>query len=178
MAWTTFPTLTDGQVLTGAHMQIVRDNFAETAPAKATTAGSLFVATGSNAIAQRTIGSTFTAATENTTNTSYVDLATAGPAVTVTTGTSAIVMWSAHMWNDTAGSRPYMSYAVSGATTIAAGDAIAYAHDVSAAGRIIGASRIMMQAGLTGGSNTFTAKYRVSANTGTWAQRHLMVIPL
>ena len=32
--------------------------------------------------------------------------------------------------------------------------------------------------GLTAGSNTFTAKYRVDAGTGTFANRTIVVIPL
>jgi hypothetical protein len=97
--------------------------------------------------------------------------------VSVTSGTSCLVIIGAHMWNDTAGGRSLMGYAISGATTAAAADATSYAHDISASGRIIGASRIIWQTGLTAGSNTFTAKYRVGAGTGTWAQRNLIVLP-
>jgi hypothetical protein len=179
MAWTTPITAVANAAFTAAQFNAsVRDNLLTTAPALATTAGAIFVATGANAIAQRVIGSAFVSATETTTNTSYVDLTTTGPQVTVTTGTLAIVIFSAHMWNDTAGGRSYMSYAVSSATTVAAGDSVSYAHDISSAGRIIGASRVIMQSALTGGSNIFTAKYRVGSNTGTWAQRSLIVIPL
>jgi hypothetical protein len=179
MAWTTPITAVANAAFTAAQFNAsVRDNLLTTAPAVATTAGGIFVATAANAIAQRIIGNAFTAATETTTNTSYVDLTTTGPQVTSTTGTQAIVIFSAHMWNDTAGSRSYMSFAVSGASTVSAGDAVSYAHDISSAGRIIGASRVIMQTGLTSGSNTFTAKYRVGANTGTWAQRNMIIIPL
>lgn len=176
MAWSTFPTLTDGQILTGAHMQVVRDNFAETAPAKATTAGSFFVSTGANVIAERLTGSAVVSTSEATTSSSYTNLTTPGPAVTVTTGVRALVVFGAWITNDTAGSRVFMSYAVSGATTVAAADASAMAHDASSTNRIVGASRVIMQ-GLTAGSNTFTAQYKVSANTGTFSQRNLAVVP-
>lgn len=179
MAWTTPLTAVSNATLTAAQWNAsVRDNLLETAPAKATTAGGLFVATGSNAIAQRLVGSTFTAATESTSSTSYVDLSTTGPAVTVTSGTTALVAIGSHMWNDTAGGRSYMAYAISGATSASSSDATAYTHDISSNGRIIGATRVLLQTGLTAGSNTFTAKYRVVSGTGTWAQRNLVIIPL
>jgi hypothetical protein len=178
MAWTTFPTLTDGQVLTGAHMQLVRDNFAETAPAKATTAGRIFVATAANSIAERAITGATVATSETTTGTSYGNLATVGPTVTVTTGTQAIVAFGALVASDTAGARSLSSFAVSSASTIAAADTNSLAMDENSAGRIIGASRIHLQTGLTSGSNIFTQQYRVSANTGTFSNRTLFVIAL
>lgn len=179
MSWSTPLTAVANAALTAAQWNAsVRDNLAETAPAKATTSSGIFVATGANSIAQRIVTDDFTAATETTTNTAYVNLTTTGPACAATTGTKALLIYGAHMWNDTAGGRSYMSYAISGASTSAAGDGTSYAHDISANGRIVGASKAVMITGLTGGSNTFTAKYRVAAGTGTWAQRNMILIPL
>jgi hypothetical protein len=177
MAWTTFPTLTDGQVLTGAHLQIVRDNFAETAPAKATTAGSLFVATGANAVAERVPNVNTVGTSETTTSTTYADLTTVGPSLTMTTGPRAFVFLSCQLTNNTGTIGSFMSVAVSGATTVAATDASALVHYPTTAGLPIQATRVVVQ-GLTAGSNTFTAKYRAAANTGTFSQRNLAVIPL
>ena len=55
MAWTTLPTYTDGTALTAAMLLAIAANINETAVAKATTAGRFFVATGPNAIAERSI---------------------------------------------------------------------------------------------------------------------------
>ena len=177
MSWTTFPTLTDGQVLTGAHMQLVRDNFAETAPAKATTAGRIFVATGANAIAERAVSSAIVATTAQTTSVSYTDLSTGavGPAVTVTTGANAIVFASSRISNSVGSTFTAFAVAVSGATTIAASDTEGLL-DFAGGGRY---TMVNHFAGtLTPGSNTFTMKYRCSAGTGTFLDRKLTVIAL
>lgn len=181
MAWTTFPTLTDGQILTGAHMQLIRDNFAETAPAKATTAGSLFVGTGTNALAERvpTIANIATSESFTPSATVFGDLATPGPTVgPITTGTKAIVMYGAYLSNAVGGGSGVMSYAVSGATTTAATTTNAIRNVSSASGETNRQFGIDMPT-LTAGSNTFTAKY--TSGTGgavTALNRTLIVIPL
>lgn len=123
--------------------------------------------------------STATVLTEQgTSSTSYTDLATAGPAVTVTTGTKAMVIVTS--WIDNAGDAGgsgYMGYAVSGATTIAATDDTAVYH------RVWGSSEIRASAAsvvtLTAGSNTFTAKYkRAVESTSNFKQRSIIVINL
>ncbi len=180
MAWTAPATFTDGAVLTAAQLNAMRDNFNETAPAKATTAGSYFVATGLNAIAQRTSGRSFLTGTGTTTSTSYGDLsgATIGPAVTVTSGTTALVSFAAYMSASVSDRSVIVSYAVSGATTVAALDDWALVVDGLPAGNPVRMGVTHISTGLTSGSNTFTLKYRVaSAVTGTYANRHLAVLP-
>lgn len=157
----------------------VRDNLNETAPAKATVAGQLFVSTAANAIAARTPDADAVATSQGTTSTSYTDLATAGPAVTVTTGVSAIVFLRANISNATATNVSSMCYAVSGATTVAAADtnSISLVNSGTAAGNRFGAA--FFHESLTPGSNTFTAKYKSSGvTTATFADRQLAVIPL
>jgi hypothetical protein len=68
-----------------------------------------------------------------------------------------------------------MAFAVSGASTVAASDAQAFSNEGDKATQ---ASATYVVTGLTGGSNTFTAKYRVSGNTGTFVNRSITVIPL
>lgn len=180
MSWTTFPTLTDGQVFTGAHTQLIRDNFAETAPAKATAAGQVWISTGPNAGAMR-VPSFNTIATSQTTTSvaSYTDLGTVGPAVTVTTGTQAIVSIAALMGSTTNVVAQMMSYAVSGATTIAAADANCVRQWSPIIGATSRASSVTLQNALTAGSNTFTCKYTTnSGGTSSFADRHLWVFPL
>src|SRR3990167_9144142 len=93
--------------------------------------------------------------------TTYTDLATSGPAVTVTTGTKAIVTVSTSLTNNVI-DYTYMSYAVSGATTIAAADGVALQWAPPTAGWSHHSARVSYLTSLTAGSNTFTAKYRVA----------------
>lgn len=118
-------------------------------------------------------------AAETTSSSTYTDLATAGPAITMTTGTKALVIVSAAVNNaKIQNGTYYMSYAVSGATTISAVDttAVATGPDTNA-GAILIASRASLVS-LTAGSNTFTAKYRRTANTPTFADRTIFVMNL
>lgn len=114
---------------------------------------------------------------QTTTSTSYVDLTTAGPSVTLTTGTSAIVFISAVQRND-GGAGNYVSVAVSGATTLAASDGNALYTNQDGAQQRIGGAVMKKLTGLTAGSNTFTLKYRVTANTGYFYNRSIAVIAL
>lgn len=173
-------TATAGNVLTAALWNAnVRDNFLETAPAKATTAGSIFVATGANAIAQRIPQADAVATSETTGSTTYAALATFGPSVTVTSGTTAIVMFGCHLQNDTSASRSYCSYAVSGNTTSASSDARAIWYQASAVAAQSRIGNSYLHTGLTAGvGNIFALQYRVSGNTGTFVNRSIAVIPL
>lgn len=179
MTWTAPMTAVANSVFTAAQFNTyVRDNLNETAPAKASAAGQIFVATAANAIAARTPSTAGgPGAGETTTSTSYTDLTTSGPAVTVTTGTSALVIIAARMTNTTSGSECAASYEVSGATTSAASDARALAFNASSGSPNLRASAAYLHTGLTAGSNTFTMKYRVSAGTGTFTYRNITVIP-
>jgi len=118
------------------------------------------------------------ATSQTTTSTSYTDLATSGPAVTVTTGTKALVIITSEIVNSNGGAYSNMSYAVSGATTISALDTISLMFrqdsDTTIRYRASAASVVT----LTAGSNTFTAKYRVSSGTGTFQDRTIFVINL
>lgn len=178
MAYTTPLTAVSNATLTAAQWNAsVRDNFAETAVAKATAAGQIFVSTAANALAARTPTGATVNVSESTTSTTYAALTTPGPAVTVTTGTQAIVGVASKMSQNTATANAYMSYAVSGATPIASNDNNAQLFQFPAT-TTLRATAMTLQTGLTAGSNTFTAQYRVTAGTGTFDSRHLFVIPL
>lgn len=113
---------------------------------------------------------------ETTTSTSYTDLATAGPAVTITTGTTAIVSIGAGMRADgTAGDQALMGFEVSGASAIPpnSDDVILNANT-----EVIQAGLLLIVTGLTAGSNTFTAKYRTTAGTARFSNRRITVVPL
>lgn len=180
MAWTAPMTAVANTALTAAQWNThVRDNFLETAPAKATATGQIFVATGSNAVAARTPSGATVATSQSTTSTAYTDLTTVGPAVTVTTGTKAIVCISSTLMNSGTAFFSAASYAVSGATTIAASDAWMIrldGHSITSPSRW---GSVHFQSSLNPGSNTFTMKYLAeSTSSATFANRHITVIPL
>jgi hypothetical protein len=115
---------------------------------------------------------------QSTTSTSYTDLATSGPAVTLTTGTKALVIITGLLEDFDSGIEKWMSFAVSGATTIAASDTRAIVHNASTNnGRELRASATSVVT-LTAGSNTFTAKYRTGAATAYYGDRDIFVMNL
>ncbi len=115
---------------------------------------------------------------ESTTSTSYTDLTTSGPAVTLTTGTKVLVIVTTRIINDTTNGYSYMGYAVSGATTIAATNDTALwlqRGNTQANYRASAVSRITV----TAGSNTFTAKYQTAGgNTANFSYREIFVMDL
>jgi hypothetical protein len=113
------------------------------------------------------------ATSETTTSASYVDLATSGPAVSVTTGTKALVTISAYMQPSTTATLR-ASVAVSGATTVAAADSACIRQGQSAG---LGSTnaRTVLLTGLTAGSNTFTIKYKTDGGTATFDNRGISV---
>jgi hypothetical protein len=123
--------------------------------------------------------STNTVATSQTrTSTTYGDLTTSGPAVTATITAAGKALVTVTMFTSTAvsGTVCFMTYAVSGATTVAASDTKSVS-SASTGGTHITATYLVT--GLTAGSNVFTAKYRseVSGDTCTFADRNIIVTP-
>lgn len=170
-------TAVAGAIFSAAQFnQYVRDNLNETAVAKATTTGQFFVATGANALAARIMTAGTIATSQSTTSLTYTDLATIGPTAVVDTGVQALVMISAAMSNNTGAATSLMSYAVSGATTVAAVSTRALRVDGIAGGNIIRATSVSTVP-LNAGTNTFTAKFAVGGGTGTFSDRSLQVIP-
>lgn len=152
-----------GQILTAAYWnQQVRDNMID--------------------LDRRTTSTGATVATSQTsTSSSSVDLTTVGPAVTVTIGSTGRAMVSLYCAqnNSTSGDVVFMGFALSGANTLAPTDALslAFTSPVPGGGTRYGASFLLQ--GLTAGSTTFTAKYRISVGgTGTWSDRQIIVTPL
>lgn len=172
-------TFTANTALTAAQLNTyLRDNLNETAPAKATTPGYHFVSTGVNSIEERGIETSLVATAETTTSTTYADLATTGPTVTLTTGTRALWFLSVRAENDTVNVNTYASVAVTGATTLAASDNNAVLVDGVAAANSPRQASAHLETGLTPGSNTFTVQYRCNSNTATFRHRELVVIAL
>lgn len=180
MAWSAPMTAVAGATFTASQFnQYVRDNFNETAVAKASAASQIFVSTGPNALAARVPSVASVATAQTTSSTSFTDLVTVGPAITVTTGTIAIVMFSASMAHSLSNNETACSVAVSGASSVAASNSWQLSFDGNTATNFSRGTGAHIFTGLTAGSNTFTMKYRVGANpTGTYQLRELNVIPL
>lgn len=114
---------------------------------------------------------------QSTTATSYADLATVGPQVTVTIGPSgmAIAIWEAGIYNVAA--VKLMGLALSGANVQAASSTDCIRNDVGPAFQTT-QSFFMLYTGLTPGSTTFTNKYSTASGTANFFNRRLIVIPL
>jgi len=120
----------------------------------------------------------FVATQESTTSTSYTALTTA-LATTVTTGTRALVIITAEIELALNAARGYMSYAVSGATTIASSDAFSINIKTNADQTIDAHSYAYIVTGLTAGSNTFTTQYRSGQGaTVYFTNRRISVIDM
>ena len=115
---------------------------------------------------------------QTTTSLSYADLATVGPAVTLSlvSGQACLVIISARVKHSAGGGQSSLiSYAVSGASTQAASDNdSAETADTTTGGSTI-TRACTFTAGATG-SHTFTMKYQVQAGgTGTFYNRRIIV---
>lgn len=115
---------------------------------------------------------------QTTTSTSFTDLTTSGPAVTITVPTGGMrvkVTVQAQLAQTSAAAPVYMGFAVSGSTTVAASDDNALTHNGS--GSFEAYSHISVVT-LNAGSNTITAKYRTTSGTAQYRYRRLLVEPL
>lgn len=131
-------------------------------------------------------GSTITAATasvgsaESTSSTTFTNLATSGPAVTVTVGPSGILLvgLDVRIDDNTIAGWAAMGFELSGGNTSAAndGDAIEVLANRASSPLHFGAT--YMRTGLSAASTTITAKYRVrdGATVGTFDERRLWVM--
>lgn len=118
------------------------------------------------------------AAQESTSSGSYTDLSTSGPAVTITVPASGKVevTLGAEISNSATGVG-IMAIAISGATTTAAPAPRAYIYfgGVNNGGST---SRTTLLTGLSAGSTTFTAKYKSTAGSCSFASREVIAIPV
>ena len=115
---------------------------------------------------------------ESTTSTSYTDLATFGPTSTVTVASSGkvLITMTALMSNSTSYASGYMSFQIDTNTIVTSTldrTALRMRGDGSDQASVTRTVR-----NLTPGDHTFTAKYRTSAGTETFANRSIVVIQL
>jgi hypothetical protein len=113
-----------------------------------------------------------TTGSEGTSSTSYTALTTATE-VTMTTGTKALVIFSAMVSPANAG---YLSVAVSGASTVAASDNNSAIFE--GAGLTVTVGRPILFTGLTAGSNTFSMQFRANAGTASYSRRNIVVLDM
>jgi hypothetical protein len=124
------------------------------------------------------------ATTQTTTSATFTNLTTSGPAVTVTTGTKALVIVTARLAPDTLNALCYMDFDVSGATTRSASTTTALGSEAQGQGYAAQKYAVRIRASaanlvtLTAGSNTFTAKYSTSTGTAEFQDRTIFVMNL
>lgn len=120
---------------------------------------------------------------ESTTSGSYTDLATPGPAVTVTVGPLGIAIVSVRVYeyNNTLTSSAggLASFVVSGANTIAVSDSNAVGLEFSIGANSVTynyCSAVFVLTGLSPGSTTFTMKYLAFTSTQVFQDRKIGVV--
>jgi|SRR5215469_13767862 len=112
-----------------------------------------------------------------TSSTSYTDLATAGPSVTVTVGGSGKVLVGFNSQFDLAGAGSLVSVVLSGANTVAASDNWSLYDGGVTNGEAKG--RTYVFTGLTAGSTTFKMQYKSpGAGSAGFQRRSIWAIPL
>ena len=124
----------------------------------------------------------------STTSTGYDDLGgSSGPSVTAAVPASgqALVILTASESNDTGSAQSFMSFDVSGGQS--SSDATSLELQEPPNTGVLGnvpveasfqGSATYLVSGLTPGSTTFTAKYRVSSGEGRFGMRTIIVIPV
>lgn len=112
--------------------------------------------------------------------TSYGDMSSVGPSVTVTIGANglALIIITAQLSNNNLNSFTFASFVASGANTIAASDLRAALQKAIVANDDGTRTFTYLATGLTPGSTTFKMQYRVSGGTATIGNRYISVIPL
>lgn len=166
--------LTDGSITDAKIAAANKDGVAGTASMRTLGTGSTQAAAGNHthSAVALTSGTQDVTTSESTSSTSYTDLATSGPAVTLSPGAtlSHLITVSALMNNGSGNS--YMSVAIAGAS---AQDVDAAYHVQASNGSV--QERSTLAASVASGS-THTAKYRASAGTAQFVNRRLIAVAL
>lgn len=183
MAWTTPLTFTTGSLPASTLNQQIRDNLLETLPGRATDSGGFFVRDSSGHMSQRrpviARDSTFGTTSSNPSYSALDSPVAAGPTVTVTTGTAALVIYGGRMGNYTANAQSSMVYSLNGDDAATVRHALAFLVDGVSGNNPWGGCGWDVNTTLTPGSNTFELQYRTGgAGVGIFGNRVLIVWPL
>lgn len=181
MAWTAPMTAIDNAAFTAAQFNThVRDNLLETAPAKITGHGQVPVTGGANSIVARTPVGDLETSLRTVLATSY-QTGTAPASVTATTGSSAYVILGGGVRVSTDPGSGYLSFRVTGASTISGDDSRAISLGNTGTAQVTHkSSKVFFLTGLTPGENTFTTVHRKTnmASDVITESRRLSILPL
>lgn len=188
MAWTAPITWSANTVLTAAQLNIhLRDNLNEMAPSKISAANHYIVSTGRHTIAQRKPQVRYHVETVTTKSQEYTDTERFGPEVTTRVAAGALVMISAQMANSVAGGFSIIGFRVStppedeedaeGTEIHAPTDERSLLFESQSANQDRSSGYTTFIGVPEPANYTFTLKYRVTAGTGTFLQRYLIVLP-
>lgn len=176
MVWTAPMTAVDNDVFTAAQFNAhIRDNLLETMPGKATTVGSYFVSVDANIIAERFTHHDYVATEESTTSSAFVDLATFGPSITFTTGSSFLIFMSTQITHSSTTGNSHMGFDISGDITQVPSAILTVGGASGSNPRQMG---MIFRAPIVPPESevTVTAQYRTNTGTATFSQRRLGII--
>jgi hypothetical protein len=144
----------------------------------ATASGRLIVTTASKTVTERVPDTDAIGTSEATASTTYVNLATTGPTVTITTGTRALVILGCSASNNIATNAGRMTIDLSGATTSAASDTNSFMISSGNASDAYQGGWVTLYDPINAGSNVFQAKYRaVTAGSASFSNRVVSIMP-
>lgn len=113
---------------------------------------------------------------ETTTSTTFTNLTTFGPSLTVEANTEVLAIWGAQYQNTAASALTSCAPDFSGAFTQAASDDQECRRDTRSASILCTYSAAGKWSFASSGQVTATLKYRVSTGTGNFSRRHLLLI--
>ncbi len=114
---------------------------------------------------------------ESSASTTYVDLATVGPSVTVPRAGDYMVRWGATCYNNANNANPYTAVK-RGAAATSDSDAATFAYSsTSVTTPGVSIAREVLMTGLSA-SDVLKLQYRVAAATGHWVNRFISVTPV
>lgn len=174
-------TLGDAGVLIGNATGVVQVTSAGTSGQVLTSNGAGVDPTFQAAAGGSTItsGTATVATAETTTSTTYADLATTGPTVTITPGASGnlLIMVTAKCETTVVNGRVYADFALSSGNTRSAADATAVINHGEVAGEFNRNTATTLLTGLTLSSTVVKMQYRIDGGmTGRFSDRHLIVM--
>lgn len=176
MAWTSPLTAVSNAALTAAQWNAsVRDNLLETAPAKATGVAAHFVTAGTNTIAQRQAIQDGIDTLESSTATSFGNLATVGPTVTVTCSLAAMAFYGTQINASAANAYGIMSYDCDAGATFASADTNCVMQSGSSASSVNRAGATDLRV-MSAASHTFKAEYRTNGVSIGFLRRRLTIL--
>ena len=157
----------------------IRDNFNAIGVGVMNSGGNRYLAgTGVGSVAERDPSIATVTTGQSTTSTTYVNLATVGPSVSVTTGGKALICIASSVTNNTGGMGGRVAADLSGATTSAASDTNSLLFESGGALDAFQGTWTTVYTSLNSGTNTFAHKYRlVGTGQATFGNRNMTVVP-